>query len=84
MLLQQVLLEQTTDMLLNSLTNTANADTSQKLQDMAVASWQAHEMSRFAETQLAMMNNACLQMHSVAPLSRCHSHMLLSTALHCS
>jgi len=52
--------------LLTSLPNTANADTSQKLQDMAVAAWQAHETRMFAEAQFAMMNNACLQMHSAA------------------
>ncbi len=66
MLLQQIPLEQPTDMLLTSLPNTANADTSQKLQDMAVAAWQAHETRMFAEAQFAMMNNACLQMHSAA------------------
>ncbi len=53
-------------MLLTSLPNTANADTSENSQDMAVAAWQAPEMRMFAETQLAVINNACLQMHSVA------------------
>ena len=52
MLLQQVPVGQTTDMLLISLSDVANADTSKKLQDTAVAAWQAQEMRRFAETQI--------------------------------
>ena len=64
--LQQIPIVQATNMLLTSLPNTANADTSENSQDMAVAAWQAPEMRMFAETQLAVINNACLQMHSVA------------------
>ncbi len=67
MLLQQVPLGQMTDTLLTSLPNTANANTSQNVQNLAVASWQAHELRRFAETPFAMMHNACLQMRSAEP-----------------